>query len=996
MSLPNHHPEGFDSQDSVDLPSTPTLRPSTSFDSEDQYTVSESAGLASVDATMDRNPVFRNSDDEGENEQRVRSQTPRARTLSTVLVTTEIPSTGSSIPDLTSAPTQSLEILHLDPNQEPNISLNHITSLPQTAILNYISAYRLARQRAFEEYVHPLLSSPQAVAPESAWRPGSGFTIPLIHINRTDRTYRNRMNRGNRSRPIPVARDQDNILRSGTEREISPQARMIVPSSITELENESSTGMDLDSHLHAQVQVQSDLLRQASPDSNGRMRDTLTHLMIRRIENQAREQARDVDVEDSTVTANPSIARATVSEARDLNSENITSRPQDLAPNQDNPFLSPAGRALFTFPNDVDSLDGEHINAVTAGRRARTGPPSLPLETQVLQAHPPPNIEPANTYYTANLPTTNRSDINRRITEIGTMIQTIRERYLSELEERGELMSGPPEVLDLLNDFESQIGRMRDQSLGTAFTRPETLRNDGGGVAIEDVGADIDLSLGLTRPLSRQSDIEVDQDDQPVLSMAEQLAAYQISRNNQDPESAHTNRNISRDISPRQNSELPNPSRIQVGYENDIENITTRIQLARIRAELQLIEVRLPAGGPPQNRDVSPYQLQNTNTVTRAPRLRPSTSYEDLRLERQLAALPPGSARNAISARQRNFSPVAQRERDAVNAHRMEMLQKPATRVFDHFVKWQMCLENAATRVDSRVPEEWRSRTGKYTLIPAFSSANYIEDVSGIIRTDDAILAAYSANTSYGFREILRLARVDGLCAREAWHYVLLWKEYLSESPIDEYYESLGFCPMDIFMHIAIQGLDRGFGDWEMSARCKQECKRYLATRTTYYPFPSAETQDAATALEDVTSRTLRDYFGSDISLLDEEWDMLAALKSERYSTARILHLARNIARGCAKLDTVELKPPYDDESNNAQRKDIFHRLKLEETALAGKCGILSSREHQALSTDEMGAERALVEYMLEWELVPEERNGLLQAFDRGASLESLVRRRRG
>ncbi|EMR81454.1 hypothetical protein BcDW1_9954 [Botrytis cinerea BcDW1] len=987
MSLPNHHPEGFDSQDSVDLPSTPTLRPSTSFDSEDQYTVSESAGLASVDATMDRNPVDRNSDDEGENEQRVRSQTPRARTLSTVLVTTEIPSTGSSIPDLTSEPTQSLGILHLDPNQEPNISLNHITSLPQTAILNYISAYRLARQRAFEEYVHPLLSPPQAVAPASAWRPGSGFTIPLIHINR--------MNRGNQNRPIPVTRDQHNTLRSGTEREISPQARMIVPSSIAELENESSTGIDLNSHLHAQMQVQSDLLLQASPDSSGRMRDTLTHLMIRRIENQAREQARDVDVGDSTVTANPSIARATVSEARDLNSENVTSRPQDLAPNQDNPFLSPADRALFTFPNGADSLDGERINAVTAGRRARTGPPSLPLEIQVLQAHPPPNIEPANTYYTANPPTTNRSDINRRITEIGTMIQTIRERYLSELGERGELMSGPPEVQDLLNDFESQIGRMRDQSLSTALTRPETSRDDGGDVVIEDVGADIDLGLGLTRPLSRQSDIGVDQDDQPVLSMAEQLAAYQISRNNQDPESSHTNRNISRDISPRQNSELPNPSRIQVGYENDIENITTRIQLARIRAELQLIEVRLPAGGPPQNRDVSPYQLQNTNTVTRAPRLRPSTSYEDLRLERQLAALPPGSARNAISARQRNFSPEAQRERDAVNAHRMEMLQKPATRVFDHFVKWQMCLENAATRVDSRVPEEWRSRTGKYTLIPAFSSANYIEDVSGIIRTDDAILAAYSANTSYGFREILRLARVDGLCAREAWHYVLLWKEYLSESPIDEYYESLGFCPMDIFMHVAVQGLDRGFGDWEMSARCKQECKRYLATRTTYYPFPSAETQDAATALGDVTSRTLRDYFGSDISLLDEEWDMLAALKSERYSTARILHLAKNIARGCAKLDTVELKPPYD-ESNNAQRKDIFHRLKLEETALAGKCGILSSREHQALSTDEMGAERALVEYMLEWELVPEERNGLLQAFDRGASLESLVRRRRG
>ncbi|TEY77694.1 hypothetical protein BOTCAL_0052g00330 [Botryotinia calthae] len=995
MSSPNHHPEGFDTQESVDLPSAPTHQPSTSFEPEEQYTVSESADLASMNTTMGRNPVDRNSDDEGENEQRGRSQTPRPKTLSTVLVTTEIPSTGSSIPDPTSAPTQSLEILHLDPNQEPNLSLNHITSLPQTTILNYISAYRLARQRAFEEYVHPLLSCPQAIAPESAWRPGSGFTIPLMYRNRTDRANRSRMNRENQNRPIPVTRGQDNALRPRTERETSPQAQIIVPSSIAELENEGLTGMDLDSDLHAQMQVQSDLLRQSSPDSSGRIRDTLTHLMIRRIENQAREQARDIDAEGSTAAVSPPIPRATDSESRDLNSENVTSRPQDLAPNQDIPFVSPEGRALFNFPNDVDSSNGEQINVVTAGRRARTGPPSLPLETPILQARPPPNLEPADTYYTANLPTANRSDINRRINEVETIIRTIRERYLSELGERGEMMSTPPEVQNLLNDFESQIGRMRDQSLGTALIRPETSWDDGGDVAIEDVGPDIDLSLGLTRPLSRQSDIEVDQDDQPVLSMAEQLAAYQISRNNQNPESAHTNRNITRDISPRQNSGFPNPSRVQAGYRNDIENITTRVQLARIRAELQLIEVRLPAGSPSQNRDVSPYQLQNTDTVTRAPRLRPSTSYEDLRLERQLAALPPGSARNAISARQHNFSPVAQRERDAANAHRMEMLQKPTTSVFDHFGNWQMYLENAATRVDSRVLEEWRSRSGKYTLIPAFSRANYIEDVSGIIQTDDAILAAYSVNTSYGFREILRLARDDGLCAREAWHYVLLWKDYLSESPIDEYYESLGFCPMDIFMHVVIQGLNRGFGNWKMSARCKQECKKYLVTRTTYYPFPSAETQDAATAFGGVTSRTLREYFGSDISLLDEEWDMLAALKNERYSTARILHLAKNIARGCAKLDTVHLKPPYD-ESNNAQRKDIFHRLKLEEIALAGRCGILSSREYQALSMDEMVAERALVEYMLKWELVPEERNGLLQAFDGGASLESLVRQRRG
>ncbi|KAF7948247.1 uncharacterized protein EAE97_003658 [Botrytis byssoidea] len=318
------------------------------------------------------------------------------------------------------------------------------------------------------------------------------------------------------------------------------------------------------------------------------------------------------------------------------------------------------------------------------------------------------------------------------------------------------------------------------------------------------------------------------------------------------------------------------------------------------------------------------------------------------------------------------------------------MLQKPAISVFEHLVKWQLYLEHAATRIGSRIPEDWGSRVGRYTLIPPYTSAHSIEDVSGIPRSDEVILADYSANTSYGFREILRLVREDGLDAREAWHYVLLWKDYLSESPIDEYHEALGLCPMDFFMHVVIQGFNRGFVDWKMSEKCKRECTKYLGTRTSYYPFPSAETIDAASAFGDVTSQTLREYFGSEISLLDEEWDMLAALKNERYSTARILHLARNVARGIAKLDTIDLKPPYD-ELNNAQHKDVFHRLKLEEIVLAGQCGLLSTREHEALSTDGSSVERVLVEYMLKWELVPEERDRMFQAFDGGASLESLM-----
>ncbi|TGO51734.1 hypothetical protein BCON_0155g00170 [Botryotinia convoluta] len=1011
MSSPNLHPEGPDSQGSQDLPSTPVLQPSISFDVEDQSPVSESAELTSMDATVDRDQLDGNSDDEGENdgedEQRGRSQTPRARTLSPASVTTDIPSTGSSIPDQTSALTQPLEALHLNPDLQPNLTLAHITSLPQTTILNYISAYRLARQRSFEDYVHPLLAPSQTVAPESenhtlnntdedsdfsSSSSSSSWSMPALSPGPEQQNHQDSESqyisphsrlpllaplspspttwRARSGLPLPspygsqVSGDdwhitltggQDNMARDRRDWETSPQARRVVPSSVVKLENEGSAGIDPDSDLQAQIQIQSDRLRQASPDSRGRIRDVLTRLVTQRLANQAREPASDADRSDPTVSADPLIPQAADSEARDPSSGNATSILPVIVFNQDHTISFPEDRELLNPLNNSDSSVQERINADTAVRRARSGPPSLPLETLVLASRPPPNLEPAYTYYATDTPTPNRSEIDSSLSSIESTVRDIRERYLSELQERRVIASTSSEVLsvietqdlhpsvqDLLIDLESQIGRMRDQILGTDMTRPETPSNGGVNAELEDSGVEIDLDTSLARPLSRQRGIEDDEDDTPILSMAEQLAAYQISRNHRNPDSSNTNRSIPRNISPHDNSELPDLSQILAGYQDDLSNITTRIQLARYRAELQLSEVRFRAGLSTESREISPYNLENTNTLTRAPRLRPSASYENLRLERQLAALSTVAARNTIPTHRCNLLPRAQRERDAANAQRIEMLQEPAITVFDHLGKWQLYLENAATRIDSRIPEEWCSRIGKYTLIPPSSSAHSIEDLSGTIRSDEEILAAYSANTSYGFREILRLVRVDGLGAREAWHYALLWKDYLSESPIDEYHESLGLCPMDIFMHVVIQGLDRGFGDWVMII---------------------------------IHFRLLR---------------RSAALKNERYSTARILHLAKNIARGITKLDTIDFKPPYD-ESNNAQRKDIFHRLKLEEIALAGQCGILSTREHEALSTDGSSAERVLAEYMLKWELVPEERDRMFQAFDGGASLESLM-----
>ncbi|TGO59839.1 hypothetical protein BOTNAR_0155g00110 [Botryotinia narcissicola] len=1045
MPSPSRHPEGLDSQDSVDLPSTLILQPSTSFDEEEQDAVPESAGLASMDATMDRNPVDGSSDHESDVEQRGRTRTPRTVVSSSASTITNILQTGSYTLDSTSAPTQSLEALHLNPDLEPNLTLAHITSLPQRTIIDYISAYRSARQRSFEEYVHPSLDPSGTVAPgpwnhtlnnadedsdSSSSSIAATSSMPELVPGPERRRYHYQDSEGQSTSPrwrytgsgspspspygsrvrgddqhITLTGGRNNMAREWVEQETSLRSLRVSPLSTTELENEASTGVDSESDLQAQIQIQiqSARLREASPDSRAGIRDILTRLVIQSLANQVQEPVRDVDTGASIAPANASTSQTVGPELRDPSPGNATSRPPVIEFNPDGTISFPQRRIPLNPLNNTDSSVQEGINADTASRRARSGLPALPLETPVLESHSPPNLEPANAYYTANPPILNRSEINRSLFRIGVLVRNARQRYLHELQERREMVSASPGVIEsqnarpsvqvLLVDLEAQIAGIRDQISGTTLTRPGAPLGDGRNTEVEDSVVGVDFDMHSRIPQSQQSNIEDYEDAEP--SMAEQLAAYQLSRNHPNPESTIVNHNISRSISPRDDSELPDLSGILAGYQNDLANVTPRIQIARRRAELRPGEARFRAYLSTENRDISPYELENPNTLTRAPHLRPSTSYENLRLERQLAALSPVAARDSIPAYRRNVLSRAQRERDAANDQRIEMLQKPAISVFEHLVKWQLYLEHAATRIGSRIPEDWGSRVGRYTLIPTSSSTNFIEDVSGIPRSDEVILAAYSANTSYGFRKILRLVREDGLNAREAWHYVLLWKDYLSELPIDEYHEALGLCPMDVFIHVVIQGLNRGFGDWKMSEQCKRECIKYLVTRTSYYPFPSAETIDAARSFGDVTSQTLREYFGSEISLLDEEWDMLAALKNERYYTARILYLARNVARGIAKLDTIDLKPPYD-ESNNAQRKDIFHRLKLEEIILAGQCGILSTREHEALSTDGSSVERVLVEYMLKWELVPEERDRMFQAFDGGASLESLMSSRQG
>ncbi|KAF7948246.1 uncharacterized protein EAE97_003657 [Botrytis byssoidea] len=722
MSSPSLHPEGLESQDSVDLPSTSILRASTSFDEEEQDAVPESARLASTDATMGRNPVNGSSDDENDVEQRGRTRTPRTVVSSSASTVTNIPHTGSYTPDSTSAPTQSLEALHLNPDLDPNLTLAHITSLPQSAILDYISAYRLARQRSFEEYVHPLISPPETAAPEprnhfldnadensdsSSPSITATSSMPELVPGPERRHYHYQDSEDQSTSPhwrytgsepaspspygsrvrgddqhITLTGGRNNMAREWVEQETSLRSLRIAPLPTAELENEGSTGIDSESDLQAQIQVQSARLREASPDSRAGIRDILTRLVIQSLANQVQEPVRDVDTSASIAPANASTSQAADPEPRDPSPENATSRPPVIEFNRDGTIPFPQRRIPLNYLNNSDSSAREGINADTASRRARSGLPALPLETPVLESHSPPNLEPANAYYTANSSILNRSEIDRSLFRIGVLVRNARQRYLHELQERREMAptssevpavveteNARPSVQVLLVDLEAQVAGVRDQISGTTLTRPGAPLGDGRNTEVEDSVVGVDFDMHSRRPQSQQSSIEDYEDAEP--SMAEQLASYQLARNHPNPESNIVNHNISRSISPRDDSELPDLSGILAGYQNDLANVTTRIQIARRRAELRSGEARFRAYLSTENRDISPYELENPNTLTRAPHLRPSTSYENLRLERQLAALSPRAARDTIPAHRRNIMPRAQRERDAANAQRI-------------------------------------------------------------------------------------------------------------------------------------------------------------------------------------------------------------------------------------------------------------------------------------------------------------------------------------
>ncbi|KAA8568305.1 hypothetical protein EYC84_007341 [Monilinia fructicola] len=319
--------------------------------------------------------------------------------------------------------------------------------------------------------------------------------------------------------------------------------------------------------------------------------------------------------------------------------------------------------------------------------------------------------------------------------------------------------------------------------------------------------------------------------------------------------------------------------------------------------------------------------------------------------------------------------------------YKRDVIMSPPSNVEGLLTKWHFHVEEAATRLDGAQEEDFSQRLGIYTLVP--DSEDELEDVSRTVRSNDETFVAYSQALSPGVQKILRMLREDGLPADEAWLYVLLLQDFLREWPIDPYFDAFGFVPAELWMLGKFHKLNTGFGNWIMSPTCIMGCVKYLLTHTQYPPFPSTALLEAAKNIEQVTAVTIRNYFGDNLILSDDEWLKLAALYVEGYSIARILQLATNYGLACAKLENSDICPPLDG-SEVANRENMFERLRLEELFLAGPFGVYSERDQRALAADENSSENELLMGMWDTSTEPEKRAILFRAHDRGVSLQRI------
>ncbi|APA10700.1 predicted protein [Sclerotinia sclerotiorum 1980 UF-70] len=660
-------------------------------------------------------------------------------------------------------------------------------------------------------------------------------------------------------------------------------------------------------------------------------------------------QTQNIHQEDPIVFEYPFNHHQILSASRPINKNPHpqNSPPDGLPPANDNSTLSHAERIWIAAHRNESALvlsDGSDVQTpfTQAGTQARE---SISDESRrvmnQIYSFPPPG---------------SRLDVERSLLHMEERMQHVGQRYRFEFLERRHLaeMEGSiqqlavpnrhgvyPNITDEMIRLQRDVSRVREEVHRTAETRSVSPSSEEGGVWLiegEDEG-EVEWSTNTRAD---------HQDVQPVPAMQEVSTLQTDTRDNESNPETENLQDISplerRDISPH-----PRQPHISTAYANEIASIIEASNRASAeRTEHDIARMQLTPGPPEpplSYRTIFPHEGNVENASRSTPQIPTHTGRESrnamngtMNPATRTRRLQPSTSYHRSPSHEQSTSPTAEQQFKARTLYR---IQPPAPNTaHDYLARWQLYLKRSAWRIGSCLYEELLRRRGRYTLIPPASSAISIEDVSGTTRSDKEILTAYLLSASDGVKEILRLVVQDGMHVQEAWHYILLWQEFILEWPVHKYHDEHGLVPMDLMM--IMQGLDNGWGRWRMTCKCRSECAEYLAKRTIYNPFPSAEFLTARVDYGVITTQILRDYFGSRLVLLDQQWNSLAALREKNYFTARILQLATNFARGCINVETVAVKLLFD-ESENAKRREIFDRLKVEELLLAGPCGALST-----------------------------------------------------
>ncbi|KAJ8065789.1 hypothetical protein OCU04_006452 [Sclerotinia nivalis] len=421
-------------------------------------------------------------------------------------------------------------------------------------------------------------------------------------------------------------------------------------------------------------------------------------------------QTRNIHQEDTIVSAYPYSPHPAFSAQRPINGNPYTqdSSSQGLPPADDDSTLSHAQRRWFSASmNESTLVFSERSDVLTSLAQAQTQTQAPEFESNSTRgpedpflAIPPPR--PRLDIGRSLL------RIEERIEDLGQRysFEVMERRHVAETEGSVEQLAVInrqnvyPSIADALFRLQRDLNRVREVVHRTAETRSVSPSSEGEGMGVGESG--FDRGGAFMRSWSPVSVWGDNQNTQSVTPMREQLGTFQMdTQNNEfnprtyisrdvlpherniafpDPSHRHmpaeTNNpitNISRNISPherRDTSPHPPQPRISTDHANEIANIEARNRASAERTEHEIARMRWTVGPPQPNRSsILPHE-ENVRNASRStprvpnqtsreasdamngimnphtPRLRPSTSYENLRLQRQLAALLPSNTQN--------------------------------------------------------------------------------------------------------------------------------------------------------------------------------------------------------------------------------------------------------------------------------------------------------------------------------------------------------------